>query len=93
MTDNQAIKKMEIKLIDGEFSTKESLELITKMIHIKIKYHETKITEKSTEEDIKWRETKIKRLQKELYDLRKNWAENYRELNLNATIKIEQISL
>ena len=59
---------MNIQLIQGEFSTKEALELITQMIHVKIKYHENKIANNSNEEDTKYRESKIKRLQKELSD-------------------------
>ena len=61
---------MNIQLIQGSFSARDALEIITQMIHIKIKVHEGKISHSSNEEDIKVRETKIKRLQKDLYDIR-----------------------
>ncbi len=65
---------MNVQLIQGNFSAKDALEIITQMIHIKIKFHESKISNHSNEEDIKIRETKIKRLQKDLYDI-KNFIE------------------
>ncbi len=62
---------MEIKLIEGEFKTDDAVKLLTQMIHAKVKFHEDKIGNSHLEEDIKARETKIKRLQKDLYELRK----------------------
>jgi hypothetical protein len=59
------------------------------MVHIKIKYHENKINNQSTEEDIKARESKIKSLQKELYDLRKNLQSNDQNVKLEAVINIQ----
>lgn len=64
------ILSMKVQLIQGEFSKRDALDLITQMIQVKIRYHEGKIQKQSTEEDIKWRETKIKKLQKELYELK-----------------------
>lgn len=61
---------MNIQLIQGNFSAKDALEIVTQMIHVKIKYHESKISHNNNEEDIKFRESKIKRLQKDLYDFR-----------------------
>jgi len=61
---------MDIPIIEGEFSTNEALELIVKMIEVKIKFHESKICNSQQEEDIKSRENKIKNLQKSLYDTR-----------------------
>jgi len=55
-----------IQLIQGTFNSKEVVEIITEMIHVKIKFHENKISKSSNEEDMKYRETKIKNLQKEL---------------------------
>jgi hypothetical protein len=80
---------MNIQLIQGEFSANEALELITQMIHIKIKYHENKIAQHSSEEDIKSRETKIKRLQKELFDFRNNIDKKHSNIKLDAIIQIE----
>jgi hypothetical protein len=61
---------MKIKIINGEFSKNEALDLIAKMIQIKIEFHENKIKNIYAEEDIKFREEKIKKLQKDLAELR-----------------------
>ena len=79
---------MNIQLIQGNFSATDALELITQMISSKIKFHENKITHNSSEEDIKFRETKIKRLQKDLYDIR-NFVENSKgEVNIQSEIHL-----
>mgnify|MGYP006949112956 CR=1 FL=1 len=76
---------MNIPLIQGEFSSMDAMELIAQMMLIKIKYHENKINNDSSEEDIKRREAKIKQLQNDLYELRKMI------LSKNTTIKVESI--
>ena len=81
---------MNIQLIHGEFNSKDALELITQMIHTKIKYHENKISSNSSEEDMKSRESKIKRLQEELFDLRNSIDETKENLKVEAIIKIEK---
>ena len=80
---------MDVNLIKGEFSANDTLELITKMIQIKIKYHEDKISEKSSEEDIIYRESKIKQLQKELFELRQSIHSKNKKLKVEAIIHIE----
>lgn len=67
---------MKIHLIEGEFNSKDAIELVSQMIQIKIKYHESKIDDDSNEEDIKIREAKIKRFQYELFELRKTIQAN-----------------
>ncbi len=79
---------MNIQLIDGAFNAKEGLELITQMLHVKIKYCENKISNSTAEEDIKARETKIKRLQKELFELRELVGNSEKNLVVNAVINI-----
>jgi hypothetical protein len=59
------------------------------MIHVKIKYHENKISKSSNEEDMKYRETKIKNLQKELYKLRNDLDSKNGNVTMNASIKIQ----
>jgi hypothetical protein len=79
---------MDIQLIRGEFSANDALALITQMIHTKIKYHENKISNDISEEDVKYRESKIIHLQKELYELRTNihgLSQNYK---IDATIHV-----
>ena len=77
-----------IQLIQGHFKAKDAIDIITQMIHVKVKYHENKITNLSSEEDIKFCETKIKRLQKELYEFRKGIEGKSGNINLDAVIKI-----
>ncbi len=79
---------METQLIQGEFSSSEATELITQLIDVKIKYHESKIEQNLNEEDIKFREKKIKNLQKELYEIRNQLAYNSEKLRMEAIIKI-----
>ena len=62
---------MEIKLIQGYFTPEDSIDILTKMINIKIEYHESKIDKSSNEEDIKMREERIKLLQKDLASAKK----------------------
>jgi hypothetical protein len=80
---------MNLQLIEGAFSTADALELITQMVHVKIKYHENKIIRETPEEDIKRREAKIKRLQKELFELRGKILSQKEEIKLNAIINLE----
>lgn len=61
---------MKIHLIQGQFTGKDAITIITKMIDVKIKFQEEKIKNSDNEEDIKMRETRIKTLQKELYESR-----------------------
>ena len=61
---------MKIQLIQGKFEAQEALELVSKLIHAKIKFHESRITNACSEEDIKMRESKIKFLQKDLFEAR-----------------------
>lgn len=80
---------MNIQLIQGEFSTNDALDLITQMIQVKIKYHENKIASNKNEEDIKARESKIKSLQKELYNFRLIVNSSPKSFKINGSIKIE----
>lgn len=61
---------MKIKLLNGSFTKQEVMDIITKMIDVKIKFHEEKIKQADHEEDTKMREKRIKELQKELYEAR-----------------------
>jgi len=61
---------MKIHLIKGQFSGKDAISIITKMIDVKIKFQEEKIKNSDNEEDVKMRETRIKTLQKELFESR-----------------------
>lgn len=80
---------MKIELIQGEFNSSDTLELLSQMIQIKIKYHENKILSNSSEEDIKWRESKIKRLQNELQEIRNYVKSNDKHLILEGIIHMK----
>ncbi len=59
---------MELSLIQGRFRRQDAIDILTRMVHVKINFHESRIQESSNEDDIKFRESKIKQLQRELYD-------------------------
>jgi hypothetical protein len=80
---------MTIQLLEGEFDANDVVELITKMIEVKIKFHESKISKSQQEEDIKSRENKIKALQNSLYDARTFLNSKNDSVNINSSLKIE----
>lgn len=57
---------MKLELINGTFPAHEVAQLLTKMIQVKIDFHQQKINTSDHEEDIKQREMKIKFLQNQL---------------------------
>ena len=77
---------MIIQLMQGQFKPTEAVEIISQMINIKIKYQESKITASCSEEDIKNRESKIIRLQKELNDAKNSILSKNEELKIDASI-------
>ena len=79
---------MNIQLIQGQFNAKDAIDIITQMIHIKLKYHESKISNASSEEDIKFCETKIKRLQKDLFEIRKFIEDCGTNINIQSEINL-----
>lgn len=80
---------MEIQLIDGQFTSADGLELLTQMIHVKIKFHENKISAHCTEEDIKFRERRIKQLQKDLFELRQFIGSKTAGLSLKSSVSVQ----
>lgn len=79
---------MKIQLIEGAFDAKDALEILTKMIHVKIKFQEDKINECSNEEDINMRETRIKRLQKSLFNIRQHIETQEGQIKIESTINL-----
>lgn len=79
---------MSIQLINGVFKPAEAMNLITQMIHVKIKFHEDRIGQHSSEEDIKYRESRIKHLQKELFELRRRMERDPKAVRLDSVIEI-----
>ncbi len=80
---------MKLQLIRGVFSAPDALELLTQMIRLKIQYHEDKITNQASEEDIKAREAKIKMLQNELFQLREKINSGGKSFSIEGNITIE----
>lgn len=80
---------MKIQLIEGNFNSKDAIEILTNMIHVKIKYHENKINEIYNEEDINMRETRIKKLQKDLVEIRKHIEKNNGKITIQSSISLE----
>jgi hypothetical protein len=80
---------MDIQLLKGQFEVSDARNLLTQIIHVKIKFHEGKITKDCNEETIKMRESRIKQLQKELYDIQKYLGNQAGSIKLEGTINIE----
>ncbi|CAG5016809.1 hypothetical protein DYBT9275_05641 [Dyadobacter sp. CECT 9275] len=80
---------MTIQLIKGEFSASDALGIITNLIQTKIKYHEQKISSDMSEEDIKFREKKIKKLQEDLSEVKKHIAGIPGNVALASHVNIE----
>jgi peptidoglycan hydrolase CwlO-like protein len=61
---------MNLSILNGHFKKQDAIALLTQMVHIKIAFHESSITDASMIEEIKMHENRIKQLQKELQDVR-----------------------
>lgn len=81
---------MNIQLIQGQFKTNDAVDIITQMVHVKIKYHEDKIQHSINEEDIKMREAKIKTLQKNLYEIRKYIEQAGTYITIKSEIQLSE---
>ncbi|MBC7605468.1 MAG: hypothetical protein H7199_00715 [Burkholderiales bacterium] len=79
---------MELQLIDGAFSTTETIDILTQLFHVKIKFHEEKVRNSYNEEDIKMRERKIKLLQKNLDEARAYIKKENKDFHLESVINI-----
>lgn len=80
---------MQLKLIDGQFSSSEALDILSQMVQVKIKFHESKIMEDSNEEDIKYRESRMKRLQEEWSQIRNTLLQEDIRTKLQAEIFVQ----
>ncbi len=79
---------MEIKLVTGSFEQREALDLITRLIDVKIRFHEERIRKSDQEEDIKQRETKIIRLQQDLYTIRQELGRSDKRVSIDAELNV-----
>ncbi|HCT24029.1 MAG TPA: hypothetical protein DIW54_12155 [Chitinophagaceae bacterium] len=78
---------MDIQLINGDFSDKDAIALLEKMIQVKIAFHEDKIGATDAEEDVKHREATIKRLQDSLASLRQYLSAKER-ISIQALVQL-----
>jgi hypothetical protein len=78
-----------VKLIDGKFDKRDALDIVTRLFHTKIKFHEDRISHLHNEEDIKMRETRIKNLQGELFHIKEFIDKNPDNLSLSTIISLE----
>jgi hypothetical protein len=79
---------MDIQLIQGEFSTAETIDIVAQMVQVKIRFHECAIASNSSEEDIEYRESKIRTLQRELHELKQQYTLPNQRLTMEATISL-----
>lgn len=80
-----------LKLIDGQFENQDALEILTHMVHIKIRFHEGKIQTCSNEEDIKMRENRIRELQRNLFELREYILQQGGSVHLEDSLTLRSI--
>ncbi|CAN5792567.1 hypothetical protein BH11BAC3_BH11BAC3_40220 [soil metagenome] len=78
---------MNIQLIHGQFSTKDAIDIVTQMVNVKIKFHESKIDNSHSEEDIKMREKRIKDLQQNLKDVREHILADSKSITMESAIE------
>lgn len=88
---NENINRMDLSILKGSFTPKELEEIVTQMIHIKIRYHEGKIDREAGEEDIKMREKRIIELQRDLFNLRKKLVQ-WRDSRIHAEAELRIVS-
>ncbi len=80
---------MKIQLINGQFTAQETIDLVTQMIQVKIKFLENKISNLHNEEDIKSKETKIVTLQNTISKLRQHIGITNSNLKISSEIEIQ----
>ena len=79
---------MNVQLVSGEFSKSETLNMVTQMFEMRIKFHEDKILSSHNEEDVKMREKKIKFLQNELAQARVYLLDKAEPIAVSCTISL-----
>lgn len=79
---------MTVQLVTGEFSKIETLNMVTQMFEMRIKFHEDKIMSTHNEEDVKMREKKIKFLQGELAQAREYLVSKDDPIAVSCTITL-----
>lgn len=79
---------MILQLVQGEFTKIETMDMITQMFEMRIKFHENKIKSSHNEEDVKMREKKIKFLQGELAQAKTYIVDKGEPIAISCTIDL-----
>lgn len=79
---------MELQLIQGQFTSQETVALLREMVDVKIKFHERKIATAASEEDIKFREKRIKDLQAEWQQIQVQIQQNEIPVSFKAAVNV-----
>lgn len=79
---------MDIQLIQGQFNAQDAIDILTQLLEVKIKFHESKINNDLSEEATKMREKRIKNLQTDLQNIRQYIKENGDSITLQSQINI-----
>lgn len=80
---------MNFRLTDGYFTREEALEFLTKIISLKIRYHEEKLVKAHKAEEIERRESHIKQLHKEFYEAKQLIMSKNKKVELHTLIEIK----
>lgn len=80
---------MKIQLLQGNFSKKEAIDIITHMVHVKVKFQEAKMKQSNNVEDIRKSEKIIQQMHKNLFNARVIIEKQEESINLEGLIKIE----
>jgi hypothetical protein len=79
---------MKVQLLKGSFNPKELEKILTDLINVKIKYHESKIQSSDEEETMKMRENRIIKLQNELSEIRKYIQHSGKDITVESEITL-----
>jgi restriction endonuclease len=80
---------MQLQLLKGTFSKADAIALISQFVEAKIKFHEQKIENDSSEEQIKMRESRIKELQQQWKALRDAIAASNGMVEAESIIEVD----
>ncbi len=79
---------MQFNLINGTYSQIEALEILTRMVQVKIEFHEDHIIHSTDEDDRKMRQQRIKELESDLFKMRKEIEKAKGRIAISAIVKI-----
>lgn len=87
--DNKKQINMKLQLLRGHYSRPEAIDLLTRLVQAQIYYHEAKIGNSDSEEDIKMRERSIRQLQRDLHEAKMAIFAGGKSCLLESAINLE----